>query len=402
MNYMTIREAAEKWGISQRLAQRYCTEGRIEGANKFGGTWAIPEDAQKPTDPRRDKTVPTSEFSAEERTVTPRRIPMPLLNTPFVPGYAMEAVVHIADEHQRNIALAEYYYFSGQAEKASEIAEKYLQNEDIALSLSACWIYAYANLALGRPQFTQKTIGIIRQVRENVGENTPPELAALSACVSTATLVLLHLPLPEDFPRIMESLHLLPHGLRLLAVYVHAHYNYLNGKYGAAVGMVETALAFQGPIHPIPTIYLHMVAAMSFMSMNHPDLAKHHVLEAWKLAQPDDLLEAFGEHHGLLGGTIEAVIKKDWPDDFKRIIAITYSFSAGWRKIHNPVTGNSVADDLTTTEFSVAMLAARGWSNKEIGAHMGIAENTVKHYISTALQKLNISQRKELKQFMLK
>ena len=67
---------------------------------------------------------------------------------------------------------------------------------------------------------------------------------------------------------------------------------------------------------------------------------------------------------------LEAVIKKDWPEDFKRIIAITYRFSAGWRKVHNPTTGHDVADNLTTTEFAAAMLAARGWTNQEIGEHM--------------------------------
>jgi len=36
-----------------------------------------------------------------------------------------------------------------------------------------------------------------------------------------------------------------------------------------------------------------------------------------------------GEHHGLLGGMLEAVIKPKWPEDFKRIIDITYRFSSG-------------------------------------------------------------------------
>ena len=90
---------------------------------------------------------------------------------------------------------------------------------------------------------------------------------------------------------------------------------------------------------------------------------------------------------------LEAVLKKDYPEDFKRIIAITYRFSAGWRRVHNPVTGHDVADNLTTTEFATAMLAARGWTNQEIADHMGISPNTVKQYISTTLQKLNIRQR---------
>ena len=172
-------------------------------------------------------------------------------------------------------------------------------------------------------------------------------------------------------------------------------------EYEKSIGLVDATLAMQTEVYPIPTIYLHLVAVMNYMSLKQPEQAQAHLLAAWELARPDDLIEGFGEHHGLLGGMLEAVIKKDWPEDFKRIIAITYRFSAGWRKVHNPETGHDVADNLTTTEFAAAMLAARGWTNQEIGEHMNISPNTVKRYISTALQKLNINHRQDLKKYML-
>ncbi len=50
--YMTIREAAEVWGVTPRRIQVLCSDGRIEGAMKFGRDWAIPKDAKKPTDKR--------------------------------------------------------------------------------------------------------------------------------------------------------------------------------------------------------------------------------------------------------------------------------------------------------------------------------------------------------------
>ena len=154
--------------------------------------------------------------------------------------------------------------------------------------------------------------------------------------------------------------------------------------------------------YPILAIYLHLVAVMDYMSLKKPDQAQAHLLAAWKIAQPDDLIEGFGEHHGLLGAMLEAVIKPKWPEDFKRIIAITYRFSAGWRKVHNPETGHDVADDLTTTEFAIAMLAARGWTNQEIAEHLHISVNTVKNHISEAMRKLDVENRKDLKKSMLR
>ena len=46
--YISVKEAAEKWKISDRLVRRYCTQGRIEGLMRQGKTWLIPEDAEKP------------------------------------------------------------------------------------------------------------------------------------------------------------------------------------------------------------------------------------------------------------------------------------------------------------------------------------------------------------------
>ncbi len=52
MEYITAKEAAEKWGISQRRVQVLCEQGRVDGAKRLGWVWAIPKDAPKPADAR--------------------------------------------------------------------------------------------------------------------------------------------------------------------------------------------------------------------------------------------------------------------------------------------------------------------------------------------------------------
>ena len=405
MEYITVREAAQKWKISQRLAQKYCTDGRIEGAKKFGGAWAIPADAQKPTDPRRAaKVPPPPPASAQPAPVSQAACmtPMPLMNAAFVPGRCQAYVAAISDPRLRDIAQAEYYYFSGQAEEAALKAELYLTHPELSLRLSACLLYAYANLTLGQIPRARHGLEEVRAILAAADETTPPQLRASAAFIVSAAAVLLHLPLPAELANAQAYIRFLPPGLRMFALYVQAHHTYLQGDYSKSIGIVETTFAMQTEVFPIPAIYMHLVAVMDYMGLKQPEKAQEHLLAAWALAQPDDLIEGFGEHHGLLGGMLEATLKKGWPEDFKRIIAITYRFSAGWRKIHNPATGDDVADNLTTTEFATAMLAARGWTNQEIADHMSISPNTVKQYISTALQKLNIKQRKDLKQYMLR
>ncbi|WP_455079012.1 DNA-binding protein [Peptostreptococcus stomatis] len=52
MEYLSIKQTSEKWGISVRRIQVLCSEGRITGATKIGSYWAIPADADKPSDER--------------------------------------------------------------------------------------------------------------------------------------------------------------------------------------------------------------------------------------------------------------------------------------------------------------------------------------------------------------
>jgi len=52
MDYITPKEAAARWGISERRIQKLCEEGRIPGVVRFSKVWAIPKDAEKPIDGR--------------------------------------------------------------------------------------------------------------------------------------------------------------------------------------------------------------------------------------------------------------------------------------------------------------------------------------------------------------
>ncbi len=52
LSYMSAKEAAEKWNISQRRVAILCAENRIDGAMMVGNMWIIPSDAEKPIDKR--------------------------------------------------------------------------------------------------------------------------------------------------------------------------------------------------------------------------------------------------------------------------------------------------------------------------------------------------------------
>jgi hypothetical protein len=68
MDYITIQQAAENWGLSQSWVQRFVKAGRVEGAVRFGHAWMIPASAPKPEDRRKyNHRHPKKEESKNEK-----------------------------------------------------------------------------------------------------------------------------------------------------------------------------------------------------------------------------------------------------------------------------------------------------------------------------------------------
>ena len=344
-----------------------------------------------------DVPRPQTGFSGSKK-----HIPMRLMSTAFSPGHCMELIQSITDPDDREMALAEYYYFSGQPQVAVEHAALYLNHENLMLRLSANLICCFANLSLNHINSARMSLDSLHVNLQNALETKqPPQDLAMTIFVANAATTLLHLPL-GNIPSLSEYLTELPSGMQLWGSYVLAHHAYLQQKYETSLGIVQTCLMLSQKTYPIAMIYLNLVAAMDAMNLMNRELAEKYFMDAWKLAQPDDLIEGIGEHHGLLQGLIETCLRKNFPDDYKRIIQITYNFSYGWRRIHNPDTHEAVADNLTTTEFTIAMLANRGWSNTEISDYLNITLRTVKQHLTSVYNKLGISNRKQLHSYMLR
>lgn len=51
-NLCTAKELAGHWGITVRMVTLMCTEGKLPGARKFGNSWVIPKNIEKPVDGR--------------------------------------------------------------------------------------------------------------------------------------------------------------------------------------------------------------------------------------------------------------------------------------------------------------------------------------------------------------
>lgn len=68
---MTVKEAAQRWNLTERRVSSLCKEGKIDGAKKQGRSWFIPSDAKKPADNR----VKSGLYKKKAR---PDNLPLPI------------------------------------------------------------------------------------------------------------------------------------------------------------------------------------------------------------------------------------------------------------------------------------------------------------------------------------
>jgi len=52
IEWITVKDAGELWGMTTRRAQFLCANGKVDGAQKLGNMWVVPKGTPKPIDGR--------------------------------------------------------------------------------------------------------------------------------------------------------------------------------------------------------------------------------------------------------------------------------------------------------------------------------------------------------------
>lgn len=383
MHYESVNDTAVRLGVTVRAVQKWAANGKIPDATRVGKQWLIPTDFLGPEKKEKNHS------------------PMPLLNAVFSVGQCEKYIGEIVDNTERDMALAEFYYFSGETVKSAQITEKYLNSSDAALAVSANALYAFANIGCGRLHLAQYGIKGVHEISERVLNDKKSGNRDKTAAVFFRNVISVLMHFEDDGVKpLYNSLEKLPKGLRIFGAYLLAHQAYLKKDYRRVLGITDMAMMLPEQVYPLPTIYIHLIAAVSLINTKHIKEAKLNFEAAIELAKPDGLFQPFAEHHGLLQGMIETLRFRD-PDTYKKMINLTERFADNWRSIHNEISKRTVTVVLKPNEFSIAMLYSRGWRVAEIAEHLELSERTVKRIISDIYEKLAITGRAELNKYML-
>lgn len=401
MNYINVKQAAEKWGVSTRRVQDLCKRGQISGVQLWERTWMLPADS----------VYPSSKVTESHRPM-PRKTPFldmtDLYHQQGTADQAAEAL--IGQPEAKALFEAEIAYSRGDINAVYEKAQYFLDHHSgfyaiiaggMLLGLCAMWKGDFA-------LFNKAKIHICEAHCHNDVDRSILDLSLAATNLSIRDL--------RDFPDWFKrgSFSHLPadahpaakvYYVKLLMIYAQE----LAMKKYEREGMEGLSLmkVLPNTIEPLITqaevdrtllaeAYLRILCAIACQNGGDTDRAVFHIDRAISLVLPDRLLGLLAEHRSELGYLLDDRLSLADAEALKEVKALHKQLRAGWTRLHNAVLEKSVSVSLSVREREVARLAAFGCSDAQIADQLGLSKSTVKSLISMAKNKTGSIKRSEL------
>ncbi|MBQ6862955.1 MAG: hypothetical protein IJO14_01830 [Clostridia bacterium] len=392
MEYLTPAQAAEKWGVSRRSVRQYLENDRIPDVLRVNNRILIPADAEKPADLR---------FAANKTTVaeTPAINPFVLTVGCYNPGEAELFLNALQDEEKKKIGLAELAYYRGQAEDTPALIASLSKTKSLQTQIGVFLMGVIASMQTDNAESILNNYRFLQHISAVAAKS--PTYAKTGNLFSLYCNILVHNTAAIQFPDFGVDAFAVEEALKPMGIYAYARYLLLTGDVSRGIGLAEGTLINMKPLRPVSAVYLSLVIAAGYVTKGRWDKAEYYFAYARSLAEPDGIIAPFAEFRCLLSGLVERCFRNEKSESYKRIIELSTVYLKNWIYVHNALTGNTVSDKLTLTEFNVAMLAARNTSNDDIADILSISVNSVRSHLRNIFNKLNINSRKQLLDYVI-
>lgn len=405
MKYISVKQAAEKWGVTPRRIQDLCKQGRNPGAQLWERTWMLPEDAAYPAPRKQEGPLPMPRKSCF----------LTMTDLCCAPGTADRAAEALEGQPEaRALFEAEIAYSRGWIEKVYEKAQYFLREH------SGFYAVVAGGMLLALCAMWRGDAELWKKAKLHICEapcKTETDRSILELSLAATELAIRDMgDFPEWFKKGQFS-HLPPDAhpaakvyyAKLLIVYVQ---DLAMNKYSRE-GMTGLALmkVLPNTIEPMISqavvdktvmaeLYLRLLCAVACQNGGDTQRAIHHVDKAIALALPDRLLGPLAEHRRQLGHLLDDRLALADPEALKELKNLHKQLHQGWTALHNAALERSVSAHLSMREREVARLAAFGCSDAEIAEQLNLSKATVKSLISMAKNKTGAMKRSELVDFV--
>lgn len=398
---ITVKQAAEKWGVTPRRVQALCKEGKIKGAQRWERTWMIPAHAVLPSTAKGD--VP--------------HMPMPK-KSPFLD---MTNIYNTAGDADGRAAMLEnnpeaFALLEAQlAYRRGEIYKVYDHARYFLSAHSGFYAILGGGMLLALCAIWRGDMELWVEAKRHIC-SAPCESEVQRDMISLALAIVDssvydNKDYPEWFKR--GNFEVLPPDAHPAAKVFYTKYLYMS-----AFGIASKQIDFEGiqglalmrlipkTIEPmisqavvdktiLPEIFLRLSCAVAYYNSGDREHAIVHMDKAIALALADRLYGVLVEYVRHFDGLLEERIALVDPSAVENIKELYGVYSVGWSKLSGAVRNRNIAANLTAREREVAKLVTFGFTSKEIASMLYIAESTVKQTVLRVVQKTGVKDRSE-------
>ena len=403
MQYITVQEAAKKWGVTTRRVQMLCNEERIKGAYRFGKSWMIPSTA----------VLPNARRKQEEPTLPmPRKSPfLDMTNLYNKAGKADECAEMLINQPEAHALFeAQIAYRRGEIEKVYEQARYFLHAH------SGFYAIIGGGMLLAQCAIWRGDIYLWKEAKKHIFEapckdEHDREIVSLSLAIIDSSIYD-----NKDYPEWFKigNFETLPGDAHPAAKVFYVKYLYMAAhaiatKQLKLEGVEGLALMRMIPntIEPmisqavldktiVPEMFLRMSCAVAYYNSGQKEKAIAHMDKAIALALPDRLYGFLTEYVRHFGELLEQRIALQDENAVIAVKALYNTYSIGWVRLSSQVKEKYIAIDLDAKDRELAKLSAFGFTAKEIAAMLHLSESTVNHDITRIINKAGLLSKKEL------
>ena len=401
MNMTTVKQAAEKWGVTTRRVQELCKEGKIKGAQRWERTWMVPAHA----------VLPSTAKGNVPHMPMPKKSPFLDMTNLYNTAGDADGLAAMLENNPEAFALleAQLAYRRGEIDKVYDRARYFLSAH------SGFYAILGGGMLLALCAIWRGDMELWVEAKRHIC-SAPCESEVRREMISLALAIVDssvydNKDYPEWFKR--GSFEALPPDAHPAAKVFYTKYLYMS-----AFGIASKQIDFEGiqglalmrlipkSIEPmisqavvdktiLPEIFLRLSCAVAYYNSGDREYAIFHMDKAIALALADRLYGVLVEYVRHFDGLLEERIALVDPSAVEKVKELYGVYSVGWSKLSGAVRNRNIAANLTAREREVAKLVTFGFTSKEIASMLYIAESTVKQTVLRVVQKTGVKDRSE-------
>ena len=401
MDLITVKQAAEKWGVTTRRVQGLCKEGKIKGAVRWERTWMIPAHA----------VLPSSAKKEELRMPMPRKSPFLDMTDIYNRSGEADSCIQLLENNPEAHAMleAQIAYRRGDIDRVYDKARYFLS------SRSGFFAILGGGMLLAQVAMWRGDVHLWNEAKRHICDapcdsELQREMISLALAIVDSSIYD-NKDYPEwftrgDFSAIPPDAHPAAKVFYVKYLYMRAYavasgQLQMDGVHGLAwmrmIPFVIEPLISQAVVDGtvIPEIYLRLSCAVAYHNTGEKEQAIRHMDRAIELALADGLYGLLTEYVRHFDGLLEERIGLKDTVAVSIIGELYRTYSVGWSKLSGAIRNRNIASNLTAREREVAKLAAFGFTSKDIANMLFISESTVKQTVLRVVQKTGVRDRSE-------